>query len=88
MNVRACARMYVYACMHAFICMQSKRDNRMHLSNIPMCTTHATVPYGNVGCNGGDIIKAMKYVVASGGISTETSYPYIEHVSPNKVEVP
>lgn len=39
-----------------------------------------TVPYGNVGCNGGDIMKAMKFVIANGGISTEASYPYVEHV--------
>ncbi|KAL5503219.1 hypothetical protein EMCRGX_G010136 [Ephydatia muelleri] len=38
-----------------------------------------SVPFGNVGCNGGDIIRALKFVISNGGISTEDNYPYVEH---------
>ena len=39
------------------------------------------VPYGNGGCSGGSIKNSIQYVIDSGGIDTERSYPYTEKVS-------
>ena len=33
-------------------------------------------PYGNKGCKGGKMDKAFKYVIATGGISSEKAYKY------------
>ena len=35
-----------------------------------------SIPYGNMGCNGGMPIWAYQYVINNGGICTETEYPY------------
>lgn len=33
-------------------------------------------PFGNFGCNGGYINRAFLYIIQSGGIKTEETYPY------------
>ncbi len=42
------------------------------------CTT---VPYGNLGCNGGNVYDAFLYVIANAGIDTNSYYPYEGRVS-------
>ena len=39
------------------------------------------VPYGNHGCQGGNVHNVYQYVVDNQGINTEASYPYKGRVS-------
>ena len=34
------------------------------------------VPYGNLGCKGGNMYDAFLYIVANDGIDTSSAYPY------------
>jgi C1A family cysteine protease len=34
------------------------------------------IPYGNLGCSGGEMDSAFKYIEATGGLCSESEYPY------------
>ena len=42
--------------------------------------THAA-PYGNSGCNGGNMYKVYQYIIDNQGVDTEKSYPYSRKVA-------
>lgn len=44
-------------------------------------TVLVAVSYGNMGCQDGTVEGAFRYVVSSGGVDTETAYPYVARVS-------
>ena len=45
-----------------------------------------TVPYGNYGCQGGNMYNAYQYVVANEGLDSQTTYSYKGRVNEEKVE--
>lgn len=46
----------------------------------PQQIVDCTFPYGNYGCNGGEMDNSLQYVIKR-GIATEQVYPYIQKYS-------
>ena len=42
-----------------------------------------TVPYGNHGCNGGNMYNTYQYVVGNEGVDSQISYSYKARVNNN-----
>ncbi len=47
----------------------------MHGTQVLDCGSSAS-PSGN-GCNGGNVARAMQYVITNGGVAAATGYPYV-----------
>ena len=40
------------------------------------CVSLSAVPYGNHGCQGGNMYNSFLYVVSNDGVDTADSYPF------------
>ena len=40
-----------------------------------------TVPYGNYGCQGGNVQNAFEYIIANEGVASQSTYGYLAKVN-------
>ncbi len=48
---------------------------------IEITSCYFSVPYGNHGCNGGDMYNSFQYIISEGGIDADKTYKYKGKVS-------
>ncbi|XP_041379493.1 silicatein-like [Gigantopelta aegis] len=74
-NQGSCGSCYAFSAVGALEGAHAlAHDELVRLSeqNVIDCS----VPYGNHGCNGGNMYQVFHYVIDNNGINTEESYPY------------
>eukprot|EP00731_Ephydatia_muelleri_P007190 Em0003g1438a len=79
-NQGQCSASYAFAAVAVLEGINSLANDQM-ISLSEQNIIDCSVPFGNRGCNGGDVYSALNYIIDNGGVDTENSYGFKEKQS-------
>ncbi|XP_064388733.1 procathepsin L-like [Halichondria panicea] len=74
---RSCYAFAITGALESMNALATKKIVQLSEQNIVDCS----IPYGNRGCSGGSRLSSLMYIIDSGGLDTETTYPYFARQS-------
>lgn len=76
-----CSNGYAYAAAGAMEALWKKKEGELHSLSIKELT-ECSKPEGNLGCKGGTVVNALKYILRNEGVDREIPYPFKNKVGP------